>query len=79
MVVDRSVEPCSGHVVVVAYQGSFLMRPLLRQGEQQFLWTWRPLIAQAYLAWWCMQCITLASCVCGRTELGSIAMSLTSY
>ena len=34
MVIDRSVEPCSGHVVVVAHQGSFLMRPLLRQGEQ---------------------------------------------
>ena len=23
MVIDRSVEPCSGHVVVVAHQGSF--------------------------------------------------------
>jgi DNA polymerase V len=32
MVIDRSVEPCSGHVVVVAHQGSFLLRPLLRQG-----------------------------------------------
>jgi DNA polymerase V len=31
VVIDRSVEPCSGHVVVVAHQGSFLMRPLLRQ------------------------------------------------
>ena len=61
MVIDRSVEPCSGHVVVVAHQGGFLMRPLLRQGssgclsrcgqeKQQFLWTWRSLIAQGYLA-----------------------------
>lgn len=32
MVIGRNVEPCSGYVVVVACQGSFLMRPLLRQG-----------------------------------------------
>ena len=37
LVIDRSVEPRSGHVVVVAHQGSFLMRPLLRQGEQWLL------------------------------------------
>ena len=37
MVIDRSVEPCSGHVVVVAHQGSFLMRPLLRQRGQWLL------------------------------------------
>lgn len=37
LVIDRSVEPRSGHVVVVAHQGSFLMRPLLRQGEQWWL------------------------------------------
>ena len=42
MVIDRSVEPCSGHVVVVAHQGSFLMRPLLRQGEQWLLEPVRP-------------------------------------
>ncbi|MCP9913074.1 hypothetical protein KBZ07_06595 [Cyanobium sp. BA20m-14] len=37
MVIDRSVEPCSGHVVVVDHQGSFLLRQLLRQGEQWLL------------------------------------------
>ena len=42
MVIDRSVEPCSGHVVVVAHQGSFVMRPLLRQGEQWLLEPLRP-------------------------------------
>ena len=42
MVIDRSVEPCSGHVVVVAHQGSFLLRPLLRQGEQWLLEPVRP-------------------------------------
>ena len=42
MVIDRSVEPCAGHVVVVAHQGSFLMRPLLRQGEQWLLEPVRP-------------------------------------
>ena len=42
VVIDRSVEPCSGHVVVVAHQGSFLMRPLLRQGEQWLLEPVRP-------------------------------------
>ena len=42
MVIDRSVEPCSGHVVVVAHQGSFLMRPLLRQGESWLLEPVRP-------------------------------------
>ena len=41
-VIDRSVEACSGHVVVVVHQGSFLMRPLLRQGEQWFLEPVRP-------------------------------------
>jgi DNA polymerase V len=42
VVIDRNVEPCSGHVVVVAHQGSFLMRPLLRQGEQWLLEPVRP-------------------------------------
>jgi DNA polymerase V len=42
MVIDRSVEPYSGHVVVVAHQGCFLMRPLLRQGEQWLLEPVRP-------------------------------------
>ena len=37
MVIDRSVEPRSGHVFVVAHQGSFLMRTLLIQGEQWLL------------------------------------------
>ena len=42
MVIDRSVEPCSGHVVVVAHQGCFLLRPLRRQGEQWWLEPLRP-------------------------------------
>ena len=42
LVIDRSVEPCSVHLVVVAHQGSFLMRPLLRQGEQWLLEPVRP-------------------------------------
>jgi DNA polymerase V len=42
VVIDRSVTPLSGHVVVVAHQGSFLMRPLLRQGEQWLLEPVRP-------------------------------------
>ncbi len=42
MVIDRSVEPRSGNVVVVAHQGSFLMRPLLLQGEQWLLEPVRP-------------------------------------
>ena len=37
MVVGRNAEPCSGQVVVVAHQGSFLMRPLLLQGGQWLL------------------------------------------
>ena len=40
--VGRNAEPSSGHVIVVACQGSFLMRPLLRQGEQSFLEPVRP-------------------------------------
>ncbi len=42
LVIDRSVEPSSGHVVVVAHQGSFLLRPLLRQGDQWLLEPVRP-------------------------------------
>jgi len=42
MVIDRSVEPRSGHVVVVAHQGNFLLRPLRRQGEQWLLEPLRP-------------------------------------
>ena len=42
MVVGRNAEPSSGHVIVVACQGSFLMRPLLRQGEQWLLEPVRP-------------------------------------
>jgi len=37
LVIDRSVAPRSGHVVVVAHQGCFLLRPLRRQGEQWLL------------------------------------------
>lgn len=37
MVIDRSVEPRSGHLVVVAHQGCFLLRPLRRQGERWLL------------------------------------------
>lgn len=40
VVIDRSVEPHAGAVVVVAHQGAFLMRQLLRQGEQ---WLLQPL------------------------------------
>lgn len=42
MVVGRSTEPSSGHVIVVACEGSFLLRPLLRQGEQWLLEPVRP-------------------------------------
>jgi DNA polymerase V len=42
LVIDRSVEPRSGHVVVVAHQGCFLLRPLRRQGEQWWLEPLRP-------------------------------------
>lgn len=42
LVIDRSVEPRSGHVVVVAHQGCFLLRPLRRQGEQLWLEPLRP-------------------------------------
>ena len=42
MEVGRNAEPSSGHVIVVACQGSFLMRPLLRQGEQWLLEPVRP-------------------------------------
>jgi DNA polymerase V len=42
LVIDRSVEPRSGDVVIVAHQGVFLLRPLQRQGEQ---WLLEPLRA----------------------------------
>lgn len=42
VVIDRSVAPRSGHVVVVAHQGCFLLRPLRRQGEQWWLEPLRP-------------------------------------
>ena len=42
MEVGRNAEPSSGHVIVVACQGSFLMRPLLRQREQWLLEPVRP-------------------------------------
>ena len=42
LVIDRSVEPRSGDVVIVAHQGVFLLRPLRRQGEQ---WLLEPLRA----------------------------------
>ena len=37
MVFDRSVQHCTGHVVVIDHQGSFLMQPLLRQRGQWLL------------------------------------------
>lgn len=40
VVIDRSVEPHDGAVVVVARHGVFLMRQLLRQGQQ---WLLQPL------------------------------------
>ena len=46
MVVVRNAEPSSGHVVVVACQGSFLLRPLQRQGEQWLLEPVRPGVPQ---------------------------------
>ena len=49
MVIDRSVEPCSGHVVVVAHQGSFLLRPLLRQHRQVL--SWNESVAQLRYRW----------------------------
>lgn len=42
IVIDRSVAPRSGHVVVVAHQGCFLLRPLRRQGERWLLEPVRP-------------------------------------
>jgi DNA polymerase V len=42
VVIDRSVAPHAGAVVVVAHQGVFLMRQLLRQGSQ---WLLQPLRA----------------------------------
>lgn len=37
LVIDRSIEPRSGDVVIVAHQGVFLLRPLRRQGDQWLL------------------------------------------
>jgi hypothetical protein len=34
VMINRIAEPCPDHVVVVAHQGSFLLRHLLRQGNQ---------------------------------------------
>jgi DNA polymerase V len=33
LVIDRSIQPRPGCLVVVAHQGAFLLRPLLRDGE----------------------------------------------
>jgi DNA polymerase V len=40
LLVDRSIEPAPGHLVVVAHGGRFLLRPLVRQGER---WQLEPL------------------------------------
>jgi DNA polymerase V len=37
LVIDRSVEPRSGDVVIVAHRGVFLLRPLRCEGEQWLL------------------------------------------
>jgi DNA polymerase V len=42
LVIDRSIEPRSGDVAIVAHQGVFLLRPLRRQGEQWLLEPQRP-------------------------------------
>lgn len=42
LIVDRSIQPAPGHLVVVAHGGRFLLRPLVRQGEQ---WQLQPLAA----------------------------------
>ena len=42
LVIDRSIEPRSGDVAIVAHQGMFLLRPLRREGEQWLLEPQRP-------------------------------------
>ncbi len=37
LVIDRSLRPEPGHLVVVAHRGEFLIRPLARQNGQWFL------------------------------------------
>ena len=42
LVIDRSIPPQPGHLVVVAHRGEFLIRPLAREGDQWFLEPLRP-------------------------------------
>lgn len=42
LVIDRSILPEPGHLVVVAHQGEFLLRPLARENGQWFLEPLRP-------------------------------------
>ncbi len=42
LVIDRSIPPQPGHLVVVAHQGEFLIRPLLREDGRWWLAPLRP-------------------------------------
>ena len=46
------------------------------QERQQFRWTWTASIAQGYLVWCCMRCITSTSRVCDGSDLtGRLALA----
>jgi len=46
------------------------------QVRQQFRWTWTASIAQGYLVWCCMRCITSTSRVCDGSDLtGRLALA----
>ncbi len=42
LVIDRSILPAPGHLVVAEHRGEFLLRPLGRQGDQ---WVLEPLLS----------------------------------
>ncbi len=42
LVIDRSIPPAPGQLVVVAHRGEFLLRPLAREGDQWVLEPLRP-------------------------------------
>jgi DNA polymerase V len=42
LVIDRSILPAPGHLVVAEHRGEFLLRPLGRQGDQWVLEPVRP-------------------------------------
>ena len=44
--IDRSIQPQPGQLVVVAHRGEFLLRPLARDGSDQ--WFLAPLVAGEY-------------------------------